>query len=99
MLCAMTTGCVVLVELIPLPEQRSFVLALLREVIPEIHRGPGCELYALYEKTDGNLVLIEKWASRHAWQAHFDWKPIKRLKKELAERVELPVSRREMYSR
>jgi len=43
-------------------------------------------------------VLIERWESRDAWQAHFDWQPIQRLKKELATRVELPVSRREMYS-
>jgi len=94
----MTTPCVVVVELIPLAGQRNFVVELVREVIPEIHQGPGCELYALYEKTDGSLVLIERWESRDAWQAHFDWQPIQRLKKELATKVELPVSRREMYS-
>jgi hypothetical protein len=35
--------------------------------------------------------------SRDIWQAHFDTEPIKWLQAELADKVELPVERWEMY--
>lgn len=93
----MTTPCIVIVRLVPLAGKREAVVRLLRELIPEIQRGPGCEKYALLEAVDGDVVLIEKWSSREHWQAHFEWAPIVRLKKELADSVVLPVERLETY--
>ena len=93
----MTQACTVIVELSALPGHETFVIELLLDVIPEIQRGPGCQLYALHEKTDGTLVLLERFESRQHWQDHFEWPAIRRLKDELAHAVELPVVRREMY--
>ena len=59
--------------------------------------GAGLLRYDLFERPQGGLVLIEEWESREAWQDHFEWPAIRRLKDELAHAVELPVVRREMY--
>lgn len=91
------TPTLVVVRLRPHPEHYTAVINLLVEVIPEIQQGPGCLLYALYEDTDREIVLIESWADRHAWHAHFDWEPILRLKKELPPWLATPVTRLEMY--
>jgi len=95
----MTQTCTVMVPLHPLEGQAEVVIGILEEVIPAIVAGPGCLRYELFQEVTGRLVLWEEWESRAAWQAHFEWEPIKRLKRELAERVEMPVERWEMYPR
>ena len=95
----MTQTCTVMVPLHPLEGQGEVVIGILEEVIPAIVAGPGCLRYELFQEVTGRLVLWEEWESRVAWQAHFEWEPIKRLKRELAERVEMPVERWEMYPR
>jgi len=95
----MTQTCTVMVPLYPLEGQGEVVIGILEEVIPTIVAGPGCLRYELFQEVTGRLVLWEEWESRAAWQAHFEWEPIKRLKRELAERVEMPVERWEMYPR
>ena len=95
----MSTTCTVVVPIIPLPGCREKVLALLDEVIPLIRHGAGVLRYDLFERPEGGLVLIEDWESREAWQAHFEWEPILRLKAELPALVEMPVERWEMYER
>jgi quinol monooxygenase YgiN len=95
----MTQTCTVMVPLQPLEGRVEKVVGILDEVIPAIVAGPGCLRYELFQEVTGRLVLWEEWESRVAWQAHFEWEPIKRLKRELAELVEMPVERWEMYPR
>jgi len=61
---------VVIATVVPAPEQRSEVIAAFEEIIPRVHASDeGCELYALHEAED-RLVMIEKWASEDALEAH-----------------------------
>jgi quinol monooxygenase YgiN len=89
---------VVVVTLTPHPEHYSVVVDLILEVIPEIHRDPGCVLYALHETVDNDVVLIESWVDRDAWLAHFELPAIVRLKKELPPWLATPAKRVEMYA-
>jgi len=54
----------------PQPELMPQVIALLEQAIARVHTEAGCELYALHEGGDGRLVMVEKWASRAALEAH-----------------------------
>lgn len=54
----------------PQPELLPQVIALLEQAIARVHTEEGCELYALHEGGDGRLVMVEKWASRAALEAH-----------------------------
>ncbi len=45
------------------------VAAAFGEHIPAVHAEEGCELYALHRDGD-QLVMIEKWASSEALDAH-----------------------------
>ena len=92
-----TTPCIVVVTLTPHPEHYAQVRDLVLEVIPDIHKDPGCLLYAPHDTTTGQLVLIEAWAHRDAWLAHFELPAILRLKKELPPWLAEPASRVEMY--
>jgi quinol monooxygenase YgiN len=61
---------VVLVAIItPLPGHADEVIAVFTERIPLVHAEDGCELYALHRAGD-KLIMIEKWASRAALDAH-----------------------------
>jgi quinol monooxygenase YgiN len=61
---------VVVATFYPVPEHRAEVIALLEQVIPQVHaEDAGCELYALTEGAD-RLVMVEKWASAEALGAH-----------------------------
>jgi len=65
-------------------------MRILDEVLADIRQGEGCLRYDVREEVSGRIVLIEEWESRDHWQAHFDWKPIQRLKRELADKVIMP---------
>ncbi len=60
---------VVVATIIPLPEHRDEVIAVLTQTIPKVHAEDGCELYALHQAED-RLVMIEKWASPGALATH-----------------------------
>lgn len=61
---------VVVATVHPLPEHRAEVVALFEATIARVHaEDAGCELYAMHEDAD-TLVMIEKWASGDALQAH-----------------------------
>jgi quinol monooxygenase YgiN len=87
----------VVVLLSPHPEHYSLVLELLKTVIPGIHKDPGCLTYALHERTDGQIVLVEKWRDKQAWLNHFSLPEIIRLKTELPPWLAAPAERLEMY--
>jgi quinol monooxygenase YgiN len=91
------TLCTVFVRLRPLPGHENFTRSLILELIPEITAIDGCEVYELFDAVDGDLMIYERWTSREHWQAHFEQPAILRLKRELANRVELPVERLEAY--
>ena len=42
---------------------------VIKETIEQVHAEDGCELYSLNE-APGRLVMVEKWASRQALDAH-----------------------------
>jgi quinol monooxygenase YgiN len=60
---------VVVATIIPQPGHRDEVIAALTETIAKVHTEDGCELYALHQ-TEDRLIMIEKWASREALDAH-----------------------------
>jgi quinol monooxygenase YgiN len=60
---------VVVATIVPLPEHRDEVVAAFAEAIPRVHGEDGCELYALHQAGD-RLVMIERWASQEALDAH-----------------------------
>lgn len=88
----------VVVLLTPLPQQSEAVVEAMEEEIAEIRRTDGCELYEMYRRVDGAVVLIERWRDREAWQAHFDTAAIRRLREALTPLLAKPAERWEMYS-
>jgi quinol monooxygenase YgiN len=61
---------VVVATIRPLPEHRAEVIAAFEKAIAAVHADDaGCLLYALHE-ADDRLVMIEKWASQDALDAH-----------------------------
>lgn len=94
---AMSNPCTVVVSLEPLPGCADQVEAVVARELKEIRGAAGCELYELYRAVDDTVVLIERWATRELWQAHFDEPAISRLKRELTPLLAAPATRREMY--
>jgi quinol monooxygenase YgiN len=60
---------VVVATILPLPEHRAAVIDAIKETIEQVHAEDGCELYTLNEAPD-RLVMVEKWASQQALDAH-----------------------------
>lgn len=89
--------CTVIVRLIPLEGQTDAVRETMNQVIHEIRSGTGCLRYDMFDAVTGEIVLFEQWETRDIWQAHFQTEPIRWLQAELADKVELPVERVEMY--
>ncbi len=60
------------VEIRPRPERASEVRAILQAMIDATRRESGCELYDLVVNADDPevWVMLEKWSSRPAWEAH-----------------------------
>ena len=54
------------------PKEGAFndVVAALSPAIAEVHEEPGCELYAIHEAPNGQIVMIEKWESAEHLKAH-----------------------------
>jgi quinol monooxygenase YgiN len=77
---------VVVATITPLPEHRDEVIAALLETIPKVHLEDGCELYSLNQKDD-RLIMIERWSSPEALQAHNGGAALAELGKALAGKV------------
>jgi quinol monooxygenase YgiN len=60
---------VVVATILPLSEHRAAVIDAIKETIPQVHAEDGCELYSLNEAPD-RLVMVEKWVSQQALDAH-----------------------------
>ena len=68
----MTEPLVIVATIVAKPGQEELVEKTFKAAIPAVHAEPGCLLYALHRKagTTGEFVMIEKWASREALDAH-----------------------------
>jgi quinol monooxygenase YgiN len=64
--------CVVVAVIRPKPGCLDEVKQILADIAPRVHEEAGCEIYALHESVSGELVFVEKWSSREAWQEHMD---------------------------
>lgn len=51
------------------PESVDAVRAVCAKAVEEVHREPGCQLYALHQ-TDHTFVFIEQWADTAALTTH-----------------------------
>ncbi len=60
---------VVVATIKPVPAERAAVVAAYEKAVAAVHQEEGCELYALNENAD-QLVMIEKWTSAQALEAH-----------------------------
>jgi quinol monooxygenase YgiN len=81
---------VVVATIIPLPEHRDEVIAVLTATIPKVHAEDGCELYALHQAGD-RLMMIEKWASPEALNAHRRGAALAAMNPQLAGKVAGPA--------
>ena len=88
----------VVVTLWPQAGYVSQVEQIIAREIDEIRQAEGCELYELFIGVDGRVVLLERWSTREAWQAHFDTPAIERLKRDLTPLLSQPAERVEMYA-
>lgn len=66
----MTTPVVVVATFTPNEGELDRVQLALNIAIEQVHTEPGCLLYALHEREDGKLVLIEKWQSAQHLATH-----------------------------
>ncbi|WP_243074354.1 putative quinol monooxygenase [Microbacterium sp. SS28] len=64
------TYVIVTATFVPLPGARNELIDALTRGIPAVHAEPGCELYAIHDADDGTIVMIEKWTTRTALDAH-----------------------------
>ncbi|MBX6389672.1 MAG: antibiotic biosynthesis monooxygenase [Frankia sp.] len=82
---------VVVAQVTPIPERRAELVEVLERAIAATHDEPGCELYALHED-DQQLVMIEKWSSRAALEAHLTGAQFKEMAAALAPLCAVPAT-------
>ena len=89
--------CIILAVITPKPGHKDDVIKVLSEVIPDVHKEPGCELYAMHEDTDGRIVFVEAWTTRELWQQHMEFDTVARIRSGLEGLLEVPVELIEAY--
>ena len=67
------------------------VVAALSPAIAEVHEEPGCQLYAIHESPNGQIMMIEKWDSAELLDAHGAGDAVKRLTASLEGLLAEPV--------
>ena len=67
------------------------VVAALSPAIAEVHEEPGCQLYAIHESPNGQIMMIEKWESAELLDAHGTGDAVKRLNASLEGLLAEPV--------
>jgi quinol monooxygenase YgiN len=60
---------VVVATITPKSDQVDAVREAILAAVPKVHAEPGCELYAVHEGR-GHFVMVERWASPEALNAH-----------------------------
>ncbi|MET4590770.1 putative quinol monooxygenase [Arthrobacter sp. 754] len=83
----------VIVTAVFTPRDGAFnqVAAALSPAIAEVHEEPGCELYAIHEAPNGQIIMIEKWETAELLDAHGAGEPVKRLNASLEGLLQGPV--------
>ena len=83
----------VIVTAVFTPKDGAFnqVAAALSPAIAEVHEEPGCELYAIHEAPNGQIIMIEKWETAELLDAHGAGEPVKRLNTSLDGLLQGPV--------
>lgn len=66
----MTDDVVVVAIAMPAEGRGDAVRRALLTAVAEVHDEPGCETYALHEREDGALVMIERWTGVDALDEH-----------------------------
>ncbi|MDX2377511.1 antibiotic biosynthesis monooxygenase [Microbacterium sp. LRZ72] len=61
---------IVVARIHPLPGQEKQAEAAVTRAAPGILAEEGCEYYAPHRAADGTIVIVEKWSSRAALEAH-----------------------------
>lgn len=61
---------VVVAVAVPAEGQAAAVREALLAAVAAVHDEPGCERYALHAREDGAFVMVERWASVAALDAH-----------------------------
>jgi len=75
----------------PKPGMAPRIVDAFRVIAPLVHEEPGCELYAAHLEQDGDVVvMVERWASRKALDAHAEGEPLRRLNELTSDLVERP---------
>lgn len=73
------------------PGRGAAVIESFREVSPLVHDEEGCELYAAHLEQNGDtVVMVERWSSRAALDAHAAGRPLARLNELNADLLERP---------
>ena len=70
---------------------RDQVVAALEPAIAEVHKEPGCLLYAIHDAPNGQIVMIEKWETAELLDAHGGGDAVKRLNAALEGLLAEPV--------
>lgn len=60
---------VVVCTLHPHPDRINELLDIYADLVPKVHDEEGCELFSLHSNKD-KVVIIERWDSPEALQAH-----------------------------
>jgi quinol monooxygenase YgiN len=83
----------VIVTAVFTPVEGAFdkVAAALAPAIAEVHEEAGCQLYAIHEAPNGQIVMIEKWDSAELLDAHGSGEPVQRLNASLEGLLQGPV--------
>jgi quinol monooxygenase YgiN len=83
----------VIVTAVFTPKDGAFnqVSSALSPAIAEVHEEPGCELYAIHEAPNGQIIMIEKWETAELLDAHGAGEPVKRLNASLEGLLQGPV--------
>lgn len=83
----------VIVTAVFTPKDGAFdaVASALAPAIAEVHKEPGCQLYAIHEAPNGQIVMIEKWDSAELLDAHGAGEAVARLNASLEGLLQEPV--------
>ncbi|WP_187977854.1 putative quinol monooxygenase [Mycetocola sp. JXN-3] len=75
----------------PVEGRLEAVLDALRPAIEAVQTEPGCELYAIHQHPNGDIVMIEKWSTVEQLDAHGEGPSVAALNTALAGLLESPA--------
>lgn len=93
----MTKTCTVVATFSPVAGQLSAVRSFLLNAAIEVRTEQGCLFYDLYEEIGGQLLFIESWTSREAWQVHNGAPSVTKIVNFLDGKLARPALVQEMY--